>query len=415
MDRFDRRGFGYWVLAVWAAANIYSQWNSWSLDASALYFSAYFYDLGRFDLVYSPEPAFFWEGNPPGEWVALAEAQGASGRMVPFVYPPLWAAVLAPLAASMKAVTFFNLFHVVNTAAIAGSVWLAHGLLHRLKISFFLWCVVAVVMLQMSMIGLLAITLNQPQIIVTFLILAAFWALAGRRDITAGGLLALAAAIKVAPGMLAIIFIMERRWKALAVFGAVGVALLGLSLLLAGPELHRMLIVRLRDLDDQVLISRIAVTLDGVLVQIANGLRGDAAWGYEQYVILPEPVWVGWVTRAVLLGGLIAVYFATRALGADLRLWFRLQLVFLVVLVTGPLAWVHYLILPLFLLPGLIGLMRPAGAAAFLITFTAVFSTVLYGGLGPQAWGSNVQIFSGFGMVLATFALLIGLAARLRE
>lgn len=38
--------FGHVALFLWAIFAIVSQWNTWSLDASALYFSAYFYDLG---------------------------------------------------------------------------------------------------------------------------------------------------------------------------------------------------------------------------------------------------------------------------------------------------------------------------------------------------------------------------------
>ena len=87
-------------------------------------------------------------------------------------------------------------------------------------------------MLQFTSIGQLALELNQPQILVTFLIIGAFRAIQSNRNNTAGGLLGLAAAIKIAPALLAIIFIMERRWKALVVFVIVGGALLVASFLI---------------------------------------------------------------------------------------------------------------------------------------------------------------------------------------
>ena len=128
---------GFLVLGIWVATSLYTHWNSWSFDASALYFSAYFYDIGQFDLVFSPEPAFFWGQKPHPEWTELAVSQGADvGDLSPFVYPPLWAAVLAPLASNTTALQFFNLFQVLNSLAIAGSVYLAYGFIQPQRITF---------------------------------------------------------------------------------------------------------------------------------------------------------------------------------------------------------------------------------------------------------------------------------------
>jgi len=413
MQKRSNQWLGHWILVLWAIANIWTHWNSWSWDASALYFAAYFYDLGQFALVYSPEPAFFWGDTPPPEWVALAASQSTTvGDMSPYVYPPLWAAILAPVASKISALLFFNLFYVVNTGAIVGSVYLAYGFIRPQKLAFPIWCIATIVMLQFTIIGQLALDLNQPQIIVTFLIIAAFRALLAGRDTGAGALLALAAAIKIAPALLAIIFIMERRWRALGVFAAVGLALLGLSLLLAGVDLHRVLLVRLQDLYSQVLISRITVTLDAVLVQLSNWVSGHQNWAFIVYELQSKPVWVGLITKAALLIGLMLTYFFTRKLPPDLRLWYRLQLVFLVTLITGPLAWIHYLILTLLLLPGFVGLAQPRVAWGLLGAFTAVFSAMLYLELLTQGWVGNAQLFANFMMVLGTIGLFVATAMR---
>lgn len=130
---------GHMALFLWAGFTIFSQWNTWSIDASALYFSAYFYDLGQMALVYGPKPAFFMV-SPPPEWSALAHAQGGSADgYSAYVYPPLWAALLAPIAKNLTAVGFFNLVTVLNVGSVVAGIYMSHRLLSPNKIGFALW------------------------------------------------------------------------------------------------------------------------------------------------------------------------------------------------------------------------------------------------------------------------------------
>ncbi len=401
---------GHVALFLWAAFAVASQWNTWSIDASALYFSAYFYDLGQGALVYSPEPEFFMQ-VPPAEWVALAKLQGGNvGGFSPYVYPPLWAALLAPIAKNLTAIGFFNLLTVLNVGSVVIGVNVSYLLLSPKKIGFTLWSLVSIGLIQFSWIGILAIEIGQPQVFVTMLILVSFWALQSGRARLAGAVLGVAAAIKIAPGYLVVIFIMERRWRALAMFFAVGAAFASLSLLLAGPDLHREFWLRLQDLNSKVLVARINLTFESVLMQIQNGLMGAPGWVFNQPQFLDKPDWVFWVNKAALLAGLGVVYFSTRHLPSGRRIWFRLQLVFLITLITSPLAWAHYLVLTILLLPGLLTVANARLASLLLFGFLAIFSTELYWVLFPLSYRGNAMLFGGFFAVIVLLAALIWLA-----
>ena len=415
MQKLNNPWLGHFALVIWAILNVYNHWNLWSWDASALYFGAYFYDLGQFGLVYSPQPTFFWGENAPAQWVELAQSQGAVGDMSPYVYPPIWAAVLAPFVAKVTALEFFNLFRIVNTGAIVGSVYLAHGLIRPQRVAFSIWALVSIAVFQVTTIGQLSVELNQPQILVTFLMIAAFFNLSRDRDALSGSILALAAAIKIAPAMLAVIFIMERRWKALAVFTGVGLALLAASYALAGADLHQALLVRLRNLGDQVMVSPIVVGLEPVLLQAQNWFTANPDFTFGDYLSVPEPVWISLTTKLCLLAGLALSYVTTRGLPDDLRIWFRLLLVFLITLLTGPLAWVHYLILPLFMLPGLITLARPTVAWAVIVAFSVVFSGRVFVALFAYSWGANAQVFLSFTAVVGLIGVLFVIARGLQK
>ncbi len=416
MQVFSNDRLGHFALWLWAIVTVYIQWNRWSLDATALYFSAYFYDLGQWGLVYSPDPGFFWDKHYPPEWLALAKSQGdATGNMSPYVYPPLWAALLAPLASRLTVVSFFNVVNIVNLVATVGSVYLAYGMIRPQKISFTIWSLVSIALLQFTFIGALAISLGQPQVFVTFLIIAAFRALLANKDGLAGAVLAFAAAIKIAPGFLAVVLIMERRWRALAAFLVAGAAFAGLSLIVAGPDLHREMLIRLKDLNSKVLIAPVNLTIDSVLLQISNWLNGTPGWGVSRYLIQAKPGWLPWVTKLLLILGLALAYVSTKQLHPGRRIWFRLQLVYLVFLITGPLAWTHYLYLTILLLPGVLTLASLRFAAAFLLVFAAFFSSAAYWFLFPLEIGPYVQLFSAFLMALATIGVLLWLTQQQNE
>ena len=387
--------------------------QTWSIDLSALYFAAHFYGAGQWDMVYLPGPEVHL-ANPPAPWRALAEAEGwVEGDLSPYLYPPLWAALLAPLVAQVSAQGFFALGLAVNLAAIAGTIWLSYRLARRPEaLGFPGWAGLSLLLVFATSPGMLSVWLNQPQIAVSFLTLAAFALLADRRDLGAGALLGLAAAIKLTPALLVVIFVMERRWRALGAFVAVAGGLGLVSLAVAGWPLHQAFLDKLAAVEGQVTLSRITASLELALYLLGGLFDGSATLAFAPPHMAPEPGWIGWVVRAALLAGLWASWAATRALPEPPRLWARLVAVLLVGLVTNPLAWTHYLLLPLLLLPGLVAFVPAEALAKRLIALVLVLSMPLFLWIARFDQTAAPQALAQLALVLGLWGWVLRLSVR---
>ncbi|WP_187393079.1 glycosyltransferase family 87 protein [Maritimibacter fusiformis] len=352
--------------------------GTWSVDLTAIYFAAHFIGQGDPDLVYLPG-ANIRVVDPPAAWAALAASQGnPDGKLTPYLYPPLWAALLAPVVERVSAQGFFDAVNALNIAALAGTIWLSFRLIGSSRIGFGTWAALSLALGVGSGFGFFGLWLGQPQIIVSFVTLLAFVLLAGRRDLGAGAVLALAAAMKLGPALLVVIFVMERRWRALAAFVVVGGALAAASVLMAGWPMHQAFLAKLAALDDSVMISRTSAGLEMMLYQIGAVIDGTAYWSVPLPVLEPEPVWIGWVMRLVLIAGAVAIWGMTRTLRKRPRIWARLFAMLLLAVVTNPLPWLHYLILPALMLPGLVVFLTPARTVTVALAVAAVLSLPLF-------------------------------------
>lgn len=405
MDRRDLV-LGWAVLAIAALVAWMLLRHQWALDLTALYFAATFYGAGQTDLVYLPGASVFI-GEPPPEYLALFMAEtgqpASAARLTPYLYPPLWAALLAPLAGRVSAVTFFDIFQLANLAALTGTIWLSWRFTRPPSVGFALWAVLSVGLFAATGAGAVALWFGQPQILVNFVIVLAVWFLAERNDIGAGAALALAAAIKLWPALLVVLFIMERRWRALGFFVVFGAALAGASVALAGWPLHAEMLAKIAAIDDHVLVSRIVVSFELWLAQLTG--NGAPGWSFAAPFMVAEQGWIAWVVRFALVAGLVLCWAATYGLDDRARLWARLVSVLLVTLVTSPLGWVHYLALPLLLLPGFAHVLdRPA-----LLRLVVVTGLVLSMPLLALLARSDALAFVHAGLNLAAALGLLGL------
>jgi hypothetical protein len=137
----------------------------------------------------------------------------------PLVYPPLIAVVWRPLALGGESVLgpWILVTTMAVVAAFAYAVWRAPLL------AFLLAMPAAYDLSHGNVNGLLA---------------CAMMASLRARPPIAGSLLALAAAVKILPGLLVLVLIREQRWSALGWTLAVGAGLLGASILGAGWDAH---------------------------------------------------------------------------------------------------------------------------------------------------------------------------------
>lgn len=396
------------VLAVcFMAAVLVLNWNTWKLDMTAIYYAARSWHLGARDLVYAPGPEMIFT-HPPQAWLDHALAEGWEDPFfTPFLYPPLWAALLAPVAGAVSAGAFFNGVMVASAAATVWMVWLSWAALRPTTLRPPVFFILSFGLILFSAIGYMSFWFGQAQPIVAAITLAAFVALANGRDISAGALLALAAALKLSPALLVILFIMEKRWRALGAFVVVGAGFGLASLIVGGWGLHAELLDKLGQIEERVLVSRITVSLELVLFQIQELVQGKADWIMENPRLAMEPAWIGWVVSLFLIAGLVLSWWATRDVAPRLRIWSRFLAVSMVTLIANPLGWVHYLILPLAMLPGLFDCLPRRTAIIAVAAIGGVLSMPVFFVIRVWPLGDFLQVAINLAVSMAILVLVL--------
>ncbi len=300
----------YLVLAVPAFSGLANP------DLMAAWAAALAYADGAGPAVYGLHDAPFDTLAPPALHTAF-ERIGYDEPRYAYIYAPLWLALLAPLTAVSGPEPFLLAATWANNLMLPGMVLLAWRLARRsgpggtagLPAPAFL--LIGLAALAGGYVGGLALYQNQVQIAVAFLILLAAERTGARAPVAAGLALALAAALKSYPVLLAVIWIGQRDWRALAAFGLGGAALGGLSLALAGWEMHAAFLSQLRQIADTALLTSVTLNLPALAANL--GLAGDLTsifhWNglpAEVYVA-PRPGWLGIASgiglAAVLLAG----------------------------------------------------------------------------------------------------------------
>ena len=364
------------MLSLWAVLKIWQQWGHWAEDLSAVYIAGWLWQTGRTDLIYAAPPGFF--GGVAASWLPVMEALGIGQETsFPYVYPPLWAALAAPLTGHLSIHGFFNAVTLIQVPMLAGSVLLAARILKPATMPLWLWTLLGLLILNLSIQSHVALWHNQPTITVTFLTLLAFERLGADRPVAAGIALALAAAIKLSPAAFVLIFLIDRQYRAIASFLIAGAALAGLSVALAGWPLHQAFLDSLRQVSDSGLLVEINVSLRTAFLALGSAIGiFEPVDMSAPHIYRSPPVWLG---PAIGLAALVLIALFLRALAplpGPARRGIGLFAVSIILSLFGPLGWQHYYFLPMLLLPGLVGLL-PAHRAALPIALIALPSLYL--------------------------------------
>ncbi len=353
------------ILATWAAYTLSRVWGHWPPDLSALYFAARFFAEGAWAEVYASPTGFFGEDHPQS-WLDELAALGHTGEQsFPYIYPPLWAALFAPLAQSLSPTAFFNGAYIWHIALLALAPVLSFRIM-RPAIGFLPFALIAAALLATSVITAHGLFQNQPQITVAVLTLLAFERLTSGHPVAAGIALGLAAAIKLTPVLFLVVLIAERQWRATAVTLGTLALLAAASLALAGPDLHVIYLEKLGIVADQLVIWGMNISLRSALFLLTEISAGRAVpVSPDTALRLAAPPWLDPITTLVLFAGGALMLLATASQEPDQRLRNRLAAWSLLLTVSAPLAWAHHYTLTLLLLPGLVG--RPLGAGLALV------------------------------------------------
>lgn len=414
------------LLIGWAALAWLRWQGHWAPDLSALWFAARAVTEGMPDAVYAAPPGLFDPATPEA-WAGMARDAGADNVAIyPYVYPPLWAWLFSGIAGGTAPQGFFDAALAVNILALVAGVWLAGRIARPAFMPWSILALISILLLQTSSISTIALFHNQPQIVVSVLVL---WMLErhlagdGR---AAGILLALAAAIKVGPALLVLYLLARRDWRAVAWFTGIGAALGLASIAIAGWPAHATFLARLSQIDGLVALNRVNLAFSVGLHELGGliGLWPAPFDGPAHPATAARPAAVGWTLRLLLVAGLALLWRArlpgpaaapvagelignderARAVAGFLALFILLKL-------TGPLAWSHHFLPVLLLAPALPGLMPVRRAAALVALLAAGMSQSAFGML--LGLGSSLHLTSIAGaMILSLMAVATALWTR---
>lgn len=396
------------ILALWVFAVMFRFWDAWSTDMSAIYLAGYFVAAGEPGLIFGDVADRFAE-HAPAEWTELLHARGFTERIaVHYVYPPIWAFLVAPLAGATEPTTFFNITRAIMTLCFAGTIIFAWRFMRPAGISLTIFSLIAITISEATVPFVLSIDLNQPHLLVGLLIVIAFERYLAGKDITAGALLGIAAAIKITPVILCLMFLTDRRWRAAAAAVAVSGGLAMVSLMLAGIEPHLTFLARIHQIDAVLHLHGLNLTFETMVhdfflpitpcdycITVRDGLDTPAITMLSKLLLIASTVLTLWLTRLM--------EFADRT-----RL--RVLLLSITTIYFSPLAWMHYYAMPILLFPGLTGLYPIRAVVIAGIPFWAGFSRWLMEGWLDHALAvDNYNTFFPQHTALVSFAALAGL------
>ncbi|WP_419804474.1 glycosyltransferase family 87 protein [Terriglobus sp.] len=205
-------------------------------DLASSYVGCRLIATGQQDHLYAHDPKNFAAIGPDDPWQHAADQGGFTAFLHPYVQTPLWGYALVPLCRHTMWNQFEWIFAVLALLSFAALVFLvgrywAPALLRPIPLA----CVLVVLWFlspfQYSM------QLMQTHVFFVLAMVAAVMLADRDRPVTAGLLLAIAATVKITPGVLVVYWLVRRQWKAAAYAAAWSAALWIATRLIAGPQL----------------------------------------------------------------------------------------------------------------------------------------------------------------------------------
>ncbi|MEM0976034.1 MAG: glycosyltransferase family 87 protein [Pseudomonadota bacterium] len=313
-------------------------------DLAAYVMAGHIFAEGRFDAIY-PSVEAARELAPPDYWSNSANLLGRDKpALSPFIYPPLWAAVMGAL----HPVTTYGALKVIFSGLVTTALIFTAEFTRRLvapEVSPLASIWSAGVFIPCTTIGVITLNELQAQAFVAVFTVGAFAFSASRRPAIAGTLLALAASLKLFPALFVLFWIARGSWKEAAYFTAVGATLGCLSIAAGGWDMTYTFLLVTSELSS---ISVTVVTSLGLtpvlsilehpdVLQAAFNGTGNPLSALRN----TAPLWVSLFTKGILIVGLgVLVWLSRHATRFDFHTQILPTALFLVPL-TLPLAWTH--------------------------------------------------------------------------
>ena len=390
---------------VWVVFAVLRDWNQVQLDQTALYYASRLFALGQFGELYSTDEILLWN-EAPLSWRELSDSLGHPSEegLTAYVYPPLWLWVLSPFSSALPPLEFYNGANALFATVFAlGLVAIARAFAQ--DVPLLVWVVVGLLLVEVTIIGQTAFRLGQPHVLIVGLTLMAFAAYIRGNALSAGGLLALATAMKLSPIVFVAIFVADRNWRAVAAFVVIGGALGLLSIAVAGWPLHQLFLDRLATLEHHILLSRINLSVQATI----TFLQAGKIW-YEGYIWVDLPPSLVWISPALTAGAVLIVFALRWRSNGKASLLASLLFLSFIVPIGSPLGWVHYLLLTVGFLPGIIAFLPPRASTLALMLFGLAYCVPIYQLLLPQHLGVMMIYSAIWALVFCMASLAIAFA-----
>ena len=387
--------------------------NGHSPDLQATWLAGHFFAQGAMDQIYPGETELFTM-LPPTHWWPYLEAEGRHGSVFPYIYPPLWAAISGVLSDRTTIDGFQVAASVVNPLLMGAMFLIAGRMSGARELQLLFHCVFGLAVMLIVWPGAVALEQNQPQILVSFLILFAFERDRAGAARTAGSILALAAAIKLYPAVFALVWLAGRRWNSALSFIVVGALLGGLSVLLTGWTLHQVFLGQVNAVRETVLVSNLSYGFDAAIAQLffaddftfvagldnPDGTVAPAGW----FILQKSAVWSACSTVALCLVLIAAMYRQIRNPDP-----FDLPVLVIAVALVSPLSWGYHYLPALAFLPVLLPRfgVRTGGFLTLVIVMPLTIasfgplSSIGMVPMAPQIAGTLSMIVLGFALFFA--------------
>ncbi|MEL7150866.1 MAG: glycosyltransferase 87 family protein [Pseudomonadota bacterium] len=345
----DRHRF-YGVLAVGvllgAALALFSGYPGF--DLAPMWIAGVLWADGNATAIYgATDHAFDTLGSDA--FAKVANDIGYDGTVHAFVYPPLWAALIAPLTKVLTFSTFNAVVLSLHAVALVLTFWWVWKA--SKAVPFAQHAALAALLVCLTLVFTMGFKANQVHLTVSMLLALSCYRLTRHDQIGAGVALALAAALKLYPALLVFVFLAQKKYRAAASFAVTGLLLGATSLALGGVALHVDLLEQLSLISHSLILNNALWNFDSLLLFVV----GPETFGLSmQDVATSKPTAWGWATRLAPLLFLAYLFWRIRSRDHVARhplLWpyAILGLAFL-----GPISWCFTYILPLIAAPLLV-------------------------------------------------------------
>ncbi|AMY68412.1 glycosyltransferase 87 family protein [Frigidibacter mobilis] len=248
-----------WVCQAGYASGPSADLRAWWMASESL-------AAGQPLLIYPAETEVFTM-RPDAEWHRRMLARSEETALYPYLYPPLWVALGAPLTRAFSFAQAAQLASLLNPLLLGAMILLARRAA-AIPLRPAAALLLGLALTGGTLVGWPAIYENQPQILVAALVVLAIERDRSGAPLQAGAALALAAALKLYPALFVLVWLLAGRMRQVAAFVMVGGALGLGSVALAGWPLHRLFLDQLVVLSGSVLLSNINFNVDALVSQL---------------------------------------------------------------------------------------------------------------------------------------------------